>query len=186
MKLLVVLPSPPLPEGGAPGRCAVALLRGLAHAVEDQALAVRQYCDDEPSSHLPVELVDVDPLRRGWSTLPGRARRPRGRLGRGALARPVRQLASEVDIMHLEETETAWCDEGLQTPCLVHLHYRTRRDRSFGTPSSLHDARSYDRNVDRLQGHAPHASAPEWLTFRFPEIWLRDSGLGISWNAWNA
>jgi len=135
VKVLVVLPAPPLAEGGAPGRCAVALLRGLAaHGVEVRALAARQYYDGEPPSDLPVELVDVEPARRGWSTLPERLRRPRGRLGRGALARRVRELAAEVDVIHLDETETAWCDEAVQTPSLVHIHYRMRRDRRFGVP----------------------------------------------------
>jgi glycosyltransferase involved in cell wall biosynthesis len=135
VKVLVVLPTLPLPEGGAPGRCAVALLRGLtAHGVEVQALAARQYYDGEPPSDLPVELVDVEPARWGWSTLPQRLRRPRGRLGQSALARRVRELAAEVDVVHLEETETAWCDQDVRTPSLVHIHYRMRRDRRFGAP----------------------------------------------------
>ena len=42
MKVLVVLSQPPLPEGGAPGRCAVALLRGLtAHGLDVKAIAAR-------------------------------------------------------------------------------------------------------------------------------------------------
>jgi hypothetical protein len=50
----------------------------------------------------------------------------------------------------------------------------------------LHHARSHADDVHRLQQHARHAVAPEWLTVRLPEIWLGDPGLGSSWNAWNA
>jgi glycosyltransferase involved in cell wall biosynthesis len=61
-------------------------------------------------------------------------RRPRGNLGRGDFARRVRELAAAVDVIHLEETETARCDDGIETPSLVHLHYRVRQDRDFGLP----------------------------------------------------
>ena len=43
MRVLVVLAQPPLPEGGAPARCAVGLLRGLqGHGLDVKALAARQ------------------------------------------------------------------------------------------------------------------------------------------------
>jgi glycosyltransferase involved in cell wall biosynthesis len=38
--------------------------------------------------------------------------------------------------VHLEETETAWCDSGVATPSLVHLHYRVLRDRNLRRPWS--------------------------------------------------
>jgi hypothetical protein len=50
----------------------------------------------------------------------------------------------------------------------------------------LHHARSHADDMQRLQRHARHAVAPEWLTVRLPEIWLGQPGLGSSWNAWNA
>jgi hypothetical protein len=50
----------------------------------------------------------------------------------------------------------------------------------------LHHAQSHMRNVARMQEHARHAVAPEWLTVRLPELWLSEPGLGASWNAWNA
>ena len=44
MRVLVVLAQPPLPEGGAPARCAVGLLRGLqGHGLDVKALAARQH-----------------------------------------------------------------------------------------------------------------------------------------------
>lgn len=135
MKVLVVLSAPPLSEGGAPGRAAVGLLRGLAaHGVEAHALAARQYFIGEPPSDLSVELVDPDSVRRGLRGFTWRMRRPRGNLGRGDFARRVRELAAAVDVVHLEETETARCDDGIETPSLVHLHYRVRQDRDFGLP----------------------------------------------------
>jgi glycosyltransferase involved in cell wall biosynthesis len=135
VKVLVVLSAPPLAEGGAPGRSAVGLLRGLAaHGVEAHALAARQYFIGEPPSDLSVELVDPDSVRRGLKGFTWRMRRPRGNLGRGDFARRVRELAAAVDVIHLEETETARCDDGIETPSLVHLHYRVRQDRDFGLP----------------------------------------------------
>jgi glycosyltransferase involved in cell wall biosynthesis len=137
VKTLVVLTQPPAPEGGAPGRCAVALLRGLQeHGVEVAALAARQQFSqpDEPPADLPVEVVAVAPEPRRWRTRFNRLRRPRGELGRGEFAERVREAAGGADVLHLEETETAWCDEGLGLPSLVHVHFLVRRDRSWGAP----------------------------------------------------
>ena len=64
-----------------------------------------------------------------------RVRRPRGELA-GAFAEHVRAAAEDADLVHLEETETAWCDAGLDKPSLVHLHYLTREDRGLGPPWS--------------------------------------------------
>jgi glycosyltransferase involved in cell wall biosynthesis len=137
MKVLLVLTQPPLPEGGAPGRCAIGLIRGLAaHGVEVRALAARQHfaAPGEVPADLPVEVVDVTPEPPGWRARWHRLSRPRGELGRGEFSARVREAARDADIVHLEETETAWADEGLAKPSLVHLHYLVRRDRSFGPP----------------------------------------------------
>lgn len=137
MKVLVVLTQPPLPEGGAPGRCAVGLLRGLmAHGVEVSALAARQHfaASGEPPSDLPVDVVPVEAEPPGWRARLERLRRPRGELGRGEFGARVREAARHADVLHLEETETAWCDEGVTTPSLVHMHFLMRRDRSRGRP----------------------------------------------------
>jgi glycosyltransferase involved in cell wall biosynthesis len=48
----------------------------------------------------------------------------------------VRELAGGADVVHLEETETAWCDDGVDLPSLVHVHYLVRRDRPSGRPWS--------------------------------------------------
>lgn len=137
MKALVVLTQPPLPEGGAPGKCAVALLRGLqAHGVDVHALAARQHfaVAGDPPPDLPVEVIPVAPEPPGWEARVRRLHRPRGDLARGEFAERVREAARNVDVVHLEETETAWCDEGIETPSLVHVHFVVRRDRSLGRP----------------------------------------------------
>jgi glycosyltransferase involved in cell wall biosynthesis len=136
MRVLVVLTQPPLPEGGAPGKTAIGLLRGLvAHGVDVRAVAARQHfaLAGEVPADLPVEIVRVEPPGR-WRARLGRFHRPRGELAGGAFAARVRELAADADVVHLEETETAWSDEGLATPSLVHLHYLVRRDRPLGRP----------------------------------------------------
>jgi glycosyltransferase involved in cell wall biosynthesis len=134
--VLVVLTQPPLAEGGAPGKVTIGLLRGLlAHGVGVRALAARQHFavpGDVPTD-LPVEVVPVDP-QPPWRARLRRLRRPRGELAVGEFAARVREAARDADVLHLEETDTAWCDEGVATPSLVHLHYLVRRDRPLGRP----------------------------------------------------
>lgn len=82
---------------------------------------------------LPVELVDVEPPGP-WAARLGRLRRPVGELAGGALAARVREAVADADVLHLEETETAWCDDGLSLPSLVHVHFLARHDRDLGPP----------------------------------------------------
>lgn len=136
MKLLVVLPQPPLPEGAAADRCAVGLLRGLvAQGVDVQALAARTSsipANGLPAD-LPVEILDASEADDARSRL-DRLVRPVGSLSRGGFGARVRELAAHADAIHLETSHTAWCDAGLATPSAVHLHYLVRRDRSLGAP----------------------------------------------------
>jgi glycosyltransferase involved in cell wall biosynthesis len=136
VKALVVLTQPPLPEGGAPGKVAIGLLRGLRqHRIDVQAIAARRSFSlpGEVPADLPVELVDVEPPGP-WAARLRRVRRPLGELAGGEFAARVREAAGDADVLHLEETETAWCDEGLTMPALVHVHFLTRRDRDLGAP----------------------------------------------------
>jgi len=136
VRILVVLTQPPLPEGGAPGRCALGLLRGLVgHGFDVHALAARQSFSvpGEPPEDLPVDVVTIPPEEAGRGRLE-RLRRPGGELARGIFLERVREAARESDVVHLEETETAWCDLGVERPSLVHLHYLVRRDRTLGLP----------------------------------------------------
>ena len=165
MRALVVLTQPPLPEGGAPGKTAVGLLRGLReHGVDVRAIAARRHFSvaGEVPPDLPVELVDVEPPGP-WRARLGRVRRPLGELT-GVFAERVRAAAADADLVHLEETETAWCDDGLQLPSLVHLHYLARRDRDLGAPWSKQfrevlDASRAERAAIRRHRHLV-ASSP--------------------------
>jgi glycosyltransferase involved in cell wall biosynthesis len=137
MRVLVVLAQPPLPEGGAPARCAVALLRGLTgHGLDVTALAARQLgaAPGDPPPDLPVDVVRVPPDPPGWGGRLQRLQRPRGWLSRGAFGERVRQLARQADVLHLEETDTAWCNLGTTTPALLHVHYLIREDQSWPSP----------------------------------------------------
>ncbi len=136
MRVLLVLTQPPLPEGGAPGKTAIGLIRGLqGHGIDVRAIAARRSFSvaGEVPPDLPVEVVDVQPPGSFGARLQ-RIRRPVGELAAEPFAGLVREAAREADVVHLEETETAWCDEGLATPSLVHVHYLARRDRSLGAP----------------------------------------------------
>lgn len=136
MKVVVVLTQPPLHEGGAPGKAAIGLLRGLAaHGVEVRAIAARRpfAARTSPPADLPVEIVDVaEP--GGWDARLARWRRPRGQMATPAFMECVRSAARGADVLHLEETETAWCSLGIDLPAVCHLHYLARLDRSFGLP----------------------------------------------------
>jgi glycosyltransferase involved in cell wall biosynthesis len=162
---LVVLTQPPLPEGGAPGRTAIGLLRGLAgHGMEVRAIAARRHFSvpGEVPADLPVEVVDVEPPGAFAARLQ-RLRRPLGELT-GAFSERVRTAAADADLVHLEETETVWCDEGIAKPSLVHLHYLARSDRGLGPPWSKQfrevlDAIRAERAVVRRHRHVV-ASSP--------------------------
>jgi len=136
MRALLVLTQPPLPEGGAPGKTAIGLIRGLlGHGIDVRAIAARRgfSVPGQVSPDLPVEIVDVEPPGAMRARLE-RIRRPVGELAAAPFADRVRDGARETDVVHLEETETAWCDEGIATPSLVHVHYLARRDRALGAP----------------------------------------------------
>jgi len=132
MKALVVLAQPPMLEGNAPGRCSAALLEGLvAHGFDVTAIAARQFfaLDGRVPENLDVEIVDVTPSGRSARRL----LRPRSALV-GPFSERVRELSREVDVVHLEETETAWCNLGVERPSSLHMHFRVLRDRAVGPP----------------------------------------------------
>lgn len=135
LRVAVALTQPPLPEGGAPGKCAIGLLRGLAaHGVDVSAVAARQpfALPGEPPPDLPVELVTVQPEPTGLRTHALAYLRPRGELGRGPFAARFQAVAAGADVAHLEETEVVPAGRGLTLPTVVHVHYLARRDRDLG------------------------------------------------------
>ena len=137
LRVAVALTQPPLPEGGAPGKCAIGLLRGLVeHGLDVRAVAARQPFAQpgDPPADLPVELVTVEAERPGPRTRTRAYLRPRGELGRGAFAARFREVAAETHVVHLEETEAAPAGRGLDLPSVVHVHYLAGLDRDLGPP----------------------------------------------------
>ena len=137
MRVLVVLAQPPHHEGGAPGRCSVALLRGLLeHGLDVSAVAARPpgLAWLDAADGLPVEVVDVPSPRGGVRGLADALGRPGASLARGVFSARVRALAADADVVHLEQVATARCDEGTDRPSLVHLHSRVRLDRHWPPP----------------------------------------------------
>ncbi|MEP6909253.1 MAG: glycosyltransferase family 4 protein [Actinomycetota bacterium] len=137
MRTLLVFPEPPLPEGGASGRCALALIDGLrGHGVDLQVIAARQEwaVRGDPPDRLGVEVVDVAPEPPGLQPRLLSLTRPLGGLARSELAVRVREAAREADVIHLEEISTARLGDGLAVPVVTNLHYLVRRDRAFGAP----------------------------------------------------
>lgn len=135
MNVLVVLAQPPEPQGGAAGRCAWALLKGLrAHGLDVRVIAARRRpatstpLDDDQS----IEIVDVPSRGASLRERLGRLREPRSELG-GAFAEQVRAEADAADVMHLDEFETTWCAVP-GTPNALHLHYLIDQDRGPGQP----------------------------------------------------
>jgi len=134
-RLLVVTAQPPLVEGGAAGRCMVALLRGLrACGVDVETLAPRQEfaAPGDPPDDLDVEIVAVPGTTAGrWDRL----RHPVADLARGAFADRVREAAGRSDAVYLDQIETACLSrEVADRPTALHLHYRARRDAPLGAP----------------------------------------------------
>jgi glycosyltransferase involved in cell wall biosynthesis len=134
MRVVVVLGQPPLPEGSAQGRCAVAMLRGLqAHGVDVHAVAARwSGSGPAPPADLPVEVHDVVPPR-GRAAALRNLWHPRSVLANGSFGSRVRDLAAGADVLHLEEVITGWC-EGGDTPSLVHFHCLHRSDQDLPRP----------------------------------------------------
>jgi glycosyltransferase involved in cell wall biosynthesis len=137
--VLVVLAQPPVLEGGAAGRTAVALLRGLQRSgLPVRAVAAHRAWDPpgQVPDDLDVEVVPAD-LHSGFAARQAhRLSRPGGDLSRGPFGARVRALARDADVLHLEEVGTAWCSAGTRRPAVTHLHYAVRRDRDLGRPWS--------------------------------------------------
>jgi hypothetical protein len=109
LRVLVVLPSPPLPEGGAAARCALALLLGLRSLdVECRALAAN--VGSLPLEGLPagldVETISLAPVSP-WQGRRDRLLSPHGLLARGEFAARVQELSRTVDIAHFVEPQAA-------------------------------------------------------------------------------
>jgi glycosyltransferase involved in cell wall biosynthesis len=134
MRVVAALAQPPLPQGGAAGRCAWALLLGLrAHGVDVKAVAARRGPTPAEFPGEPwIEVVDVKPRGATFRERSSRVRMPRGELA-GQFAEHVRRTAADADVVHLDEFETTWTAvPGL--PNVLHVHYLIDQDRSPGRP----------------------------------------------------
>jgi glycosyltransferase involved in cell wall biosynthesis len=136
LRVLVVLPHPPLPEGGAAARCAIALLRGLVgQGVRVRALAANlgsAPLDTLPRG-LPVEVIPIE-VPSSWQARRDRLLRPNGLLRGEPFAGRLRELAREADIVHFVEPQAAVTMGLVERPALVQIHFLTRRDRAIGVP----------------------------------------------------
>lgn len=137
MRTLLVLPEPPLPEGGASGRCVLALIRGLrGHGVDLNVIAARQdwALPGNPPEELGIEVVDVTPEPPGLRPRVLSVVRPLEGLTRSQFSVRVRAAARNADVVHLDEIPTAALGYGMSQPTVTHLQYLVRRDRAFGPP----------------------------------------------------
>jgi glycosyltransferase involved in cell wall biosynthesis len=137
LKAVVVLAQPPVQEGGAPGRCAIALIRGLMqHGIEVEVHAAHlpYAVIGDPPADLDVHMHDVRPPSEGWAGLARRLRRPTSDLLQPAFVEPIARAAAAADVVHLQGIETAWAALGLTTPASLDVQYRALRDRSLGMP----------------------------------------------------
>lgn len=131
MKLLTVLPDVPAFEGGAAGRCAVGLLQGLREqGIDYRAVAALRPAsvNGMPPADLDVELVEAERART-WRDRLDMVVRPCGALSRGSFGSRVRELAADVDLLHLDQVDAAWCSADVRLPAVVNVHYLARQDR---------------------------------------------------------
>lgn len=169
LRVLMVLADTPLREGRASGRCVIGRIRGLqAHGIDVTAVAARQIFSlaGDPPADLPVRVIDVAPAMPGWTARINRLRRPRGELGNGEFAAAVRAWAQQVDVVHLEEIDTAWCDAGTTTPSLMQLNYLVRSDRSIGPPWH----REFRELVELVLAERAALRRHRWLAANSPEV----------------
>ena len=140
LRVLVVLPFPPLVEGGAASRCAIGMLRGLAgHGVDLHVLAadlrndMRRELRGELPADLPIELPAIPhPSRARTRWL--RFSRPYGLLARTAFAPLVRERAREADVVHFVELAASSLIPLVDRPAVAQIHCLTRRDRDIRPP----------------------------------------------------
>jgi glycosyltransferase involved in cell wall biosynthesis len=133
LRVLVVLPFPPLAEGGAAARCAIGLLRGLqAHGVDFRALGItmRDLPPGGVPDDLPIEVLQLPPLSRAhqrWL----RFTKPHRMLEATAFVGRTQELARDADLVHFVELDSASLAAFVDRPALAQLHCLTRLDRDI-------------------------------------------------------
>lgn len=166
MRVLVVLAQKPMVEGTAAAKCAAGFLRGLQlEGVELKVLAASFGYPLTMPPDLDLEIIGA-PRPRTWSERWQRVRVPRGHLGRGRFAARARELAQHVDVVHLDELESAAARPDVAVPAALHLHFLIGRDRGMGVPwrrSALDwiEIRAAERRAARRN---------PWLIANSPEV----------------
>lgn len=133
LRVLVVLPFPPLVEGSAASRCAIGMLRGLAgHGVDLHVLAaqLRDGPLDGLADDLPLELARTSHPARGrtrWL----RFTQPHALLATTSFAPLVRERARDADVVHFVELGAASLIPFVDRPAVAQIHCLTRRDRDI-------------------------------------------------------
>jgi glycosyltransferase involved in cell wall biosynthesis len=168
LRVLVVLPHPPLPEGSAAARCGIGLVEGLlACGVQAQALAANlgdAPLDTVPAG-LPVETIPIE-VPSTWQARRDRLLRPNGLLRRGCFAARLRELAEDVDIVHFVEAQAAVAIGLVKRPSLVQIHFLTKRDREIGL-SWRRDTRIA---IELLRAERQVCKRARWLLANSPEV----------------
>lgn len=172
MRVLLVLPYPPVHEGGAASRCAIGLMRGLdALGVEYAALAAGYGPEGPaPPADLPIEVVHIERaapdlrfrLCARWNALA----HPLGALTREPFAAALRDRASHADIVHFVEAEAAQAQRLTDRPAIVQLHCLTLRDRGISRPWRRADRDS----IELLRAELRARRRARWLLASSPEV----------------
>jgi glycosyltransferase involved in cell wall biosynthesis len=171
MRVVVALSQPPLPEGGAPGRCAVALLRGLqSHGVGVHAVAADRRPNAQAKlavpSDLPVDVVRSPETLSRADLYRAKVARPRGELARGAFDTAYRAAATDADVLHLEETDTGWSAYGTAAPRVLRVHYLAQLDQRMAGLWGKDPL----RRAEELYAEMRLARAHRWLIASSTEV----------------
>jgi glycosyltransferase involved in cell wall biosynthesis len=167
LRVLVVMPFPPLREGRAAARCAVALLQGLvARGIDCRALAADSGVEPALAPDgLPVELVRVEPMAP-WLVRRDRLLNPAGGLAHGRFAQRLGELAADADIVHLIEAHAASTIRIFERPTVVQLHCLTLRDREIRRPWKSADRES----LELLRAERRACRRADWLLVNSQEV----------------
>ncbi|MDV3349874.1 glycosyltransferase family 4 protein [Leptothoe sp. LEGE 181152] len=145
LRILLVLPSPPLPFGTADGRWYYILLKELVK---------RKYClttfvacksineIDEIKSTFPSSEYDIRCyLYNQKSGILGKfktVQQPYSYIFSQALQKDLkRELSKPFDVLHLEQIWSGWLGKGHESKALLNIHYLFSVDGTFQSPNTL-------------------------------------------------
>jgi glycosyltransferase involved in cell wall biosynthesis len=166
VRVLIVLPFPLLPEGGAAAKVAIGMARGLtAHGVDYRILAAdgRPRQEPGPPADLPVEVMSVgDPSGGRWE----RFVRPHTALSRPPFSERIQALSQEADIVHLVELVAGSATSLLDRPTVTQLHCSTLSDGRAWNPLR-HSGRI---SIELLRAERRVLGSSRWLLASSSEV----------------